>query len=128
AMEMPMSRGTVQSFRDFVDTHLCDLRARFGMATWFLARKHDDRWLALQTVGNKSDLSERDIKTCIADNGIDRLQRDEALSAIYPIIRADSGGIPNATETKVRAHLYLPLFDQHDVLFGGIGAFDSKPQ
>lgn len=123
-----MSWGTSHSFNCFVQTQLCDLRERFGMAMWFLARRHGDDWLALRAVGEGYDLGQGD-----AFPWRDSLCHRRVLEQgplICPDLRQEPvyQHAPITERLKIGAYIGLPLIDQNDELFGTLCALDPNPQ
>lgn len=121
-----MSRGMSNSFNDFVDTQLLDLRERFGMAMWFLIRRRGEEWLTLRTCGEGYDLASDDLRAWPGRLGYHQS------GPKAPLIRADTGAGQHhaspAHSPPIGAYLCLPLFDQHGHLFGVLCALDPVAQ
>lgn len=125
---MPRAASSPHSFDSFIDTQIRDLRERFGMAMWCLARKHGDQWLVLRTIGKGYRLSAGDhfawkdmICSC-------------ATGRSAPAICPDTGlwkacqSAPITRRLNIKAYLSLPLKEQNGRPFGTLCAFDPAPQ
>lgn len=124
---MPRAAPSPHSFDSFIDTQIRDLRERFGMAMWCLARKRGDQWLVLRTIGKGYRLSAGDHfdwqdMICSRETG------QPAAAICSDTSQAACQSVPITRRLNIKAYLSLPLKEQSGKPFGTLCAFDPAPQ
>ena len=123
-----MHRGKSHSFKDFVDTQLRDLKARFGMSMWLLTRYREEDWLLLNSLGEGFDLERGDLLRWRDTICCRRVHKDGPL--ICPDVAREPlyQEAPVTARLGIGAYLGLPLVDHTGRLFGTLCALSPQPQ